>query len=74
MDNIPKRPQCCSALFTPLRSTSARSVFAALNNAAISASEINCLQHKNEWGMCHYFQNGGSEREICMLELDLHKQ
>lgn len=44
VDDMPKRPR--SALFTPSRNTSARSVFQALNNAAISAAEINCLQRK----------------------------
>ncbi len=44
VDNIPKRPR--SALFTPSKYTSARSVFAALDNAAISPADINCLQRK----------------------------
>ena len=43
-NDMPKRPR--SALFTPSRSTSARSVFAALSAANIGASDIQCLQRK----------------------------
>ena len=39
-----KRPR--SALFTPSRSTSARSVFNALSAADINASDVQCLQRK----------------------------
>ena len=43
-NDMPKRRR--SALFTPSRSTSARSVFAALSAANIGASDIQCLQRK----------------------------
>ena len=41
---MPKRPQ--SAVFTPSRFTSPRSVFDALNSANVDAAEIQCLQQK----------------------------
>ena len=41
---MPQRPR--TAFFTPSRSTTAKSVFEALENAEIDASEITCLQRK----------------------------
>lgn len=43
-NDMPKRPR--TALFTPSRSTSARSVFEALSMAHIDASDIQCMQRK----------------------------
>ena len=43
-NDMPKRPR--SALFTPSRFTSAHSVFDALKQASIEATEIQCLQRK----------------------------
>jgi len=43
-NDMPKRPR--SALFTPSRFTSARSVFDALNSANVDTAEIQCLQRK----------------------------
>ena len=43
-NDMPKRPR--TALFTPSRSTSARSVFEALSMAHIDASDIQCTQRK----------------------------
>ena len=41
---MPQRPR--TAFFTPSRTTTARSVFEALQNADIDATEISCLQRK----------------------------
>ena len=43
-NDMPKHPR--TALFTPSRSTSARSVFEALSMAHIDASDIQCMQRK----------------------------
>ena len=43
-NDMPKRPR--AALFTPSRSTSARSVFEAWSMAHIDASDIQCMQRK----------------------------
>ena len=43
-NDMPKRPR--TALFTPSRSASARSVFEALSMAHIDASDIQCMQRK----------------------------
>ena len=43
-NEMPKRPK--SALFTPSRSTSARSVFEALRSVDIEPKDIQCLQRK----------------------------
>ena len=43
-NSMPQRPK--SAVFTPIRTTTARSVFDALVNANIDHTEIHCLQRK----------------------------
>ena len=43
-NSMPQRPK--SAVFTPIRTTTARSVFDALVNADIDHTEIHCLQRK----------------------------
>ena len=43
-NDMPKRPR--TALFTPLRPTSARTVFDALGMANINESDIQCMQRK----------------------------
>ena len=42
---MPQRPR--TAFFTPSRNTMAKSVFEALENAEIDATEIACLQRRN---------------------------
>lgn len=65
VDNVPKRPR--SALFTPSRNTSARSVFAALNNAAISPSQINCLQRKMNGECVVTFKSADAKEKFVRL-------
>ena len=54
-NDMPKRPR--TALFTPSRSTSARSVFEALSMAHIDAWHIQCMQRKMNSGVVITFKS-----------------
>lgn len=64
-NDMPKRPR--SALFTPSRSTSARSVFDAFKTANIDAAEIQCLQRKMNGEVVVTFNSSAAKEKFVGL-------
>lgn len=64
-NDMPKRPR--SALFTPSRLTSARSVFDALNRANVDANEIQCLQRKMNSEVVITFKSAAAKEKFLSL-------
>ena len=64
-NDMPKRPR--SALFTPSRSTSARSVFYAFKAANIHGAEIQCLQRKMNGEIVVTFNSSAAKEKFVGL-------